>query len=115
MKFETQEYGEKTVVKLQEARLDAALAVRFKDGLKTLVDDGVDFMILDLTEVAFMDSSGLGALVGHMKYMGVERKFEICGLTPTVNKVFKLTRMDSVFTIYDTLNVALSDDQELAG
>jgi anti-sigma B factor antagonist len=114
MNFETEIYAEKTVVKLLENRLDAALAVRFKDGLKMLVDDGSDHMILDMTQVAFMDSSGLGALVGHMKYMGTERKFEICGLSPTVEKVFKLTRMDSVFKIYDNLNDAVSEAEKLA-
>ena len=115
MNYETEAHGEKILVKLMEDRLDAALAVRFKDGLKTLVDDGVDHMILDLSQVAFMDSSGLGALVGHMKYMGTERVFEISGLTPTVEKVFKLTRMDSVFKIHTDIAAALDDGQQLAG
>jgi anti-sigma B factor antagonist len=115
MDFETEQHGEKLVVKLMENRLDAALAVRFKDGLKTLVDDGADFMILDLQQVAFMDSSGLGALVGHMKYMGTERNFEVCGLSPMVEKVFKLTRMDSVFTIHNNLAAAVSTDQQMVG
>lgn len=115
MNFETEVYGEKTVVTLKEDRLDAALAVRFKDGLRSLVDEGSNFMILDLSEVAFMDSSGLGALVGHMKYMGSDRNFQICGLTPTVEKVFKLTRMDSVFVIHQDRTIAISDGEELAG
>jgi anti-sigma B factor antagonist len=50
-----------------------------------------------------------------MKYMGTERNFEICGLSPTVEKVFKLTRMDSVFTIHDDLAAAVSSDQQMAG
>jgi anti-sigma B factor antagonist len=115
MNFETETHGEKLVVKLMENRLDAALAVRFKDGLKTLVDDGVDYLILDLHQVSFMDSSGLGALVGHMKYMGTERNFELCGLSPTVEKVFKLTRMDSVFTIHDNLAAAVGAGQKMVG
>ena len=115
MDFETEQHGEKLVVKLMEDRLDAALAVRFKDSLKTLVDDGADYMLLDLHQVAFMDSSGLGALVGHMKYMGIERNFELCGLSPTVEKVFKLTRMDSVFIIHDDLVAAISTDPKMAG
>lgn len=115
MEFETQVYDTKTAVILNENRLDAALAVRFKDALKTLVDEGVDHMILDLSNVAFMDSSGLGAVVAHLKYMGTEKSFEICGLTPTVEKVFKLTRMDSVFKISENLASAVSEDQKLTG
>ena len=115
MEFETQVYNTKTAVILNEDRLDAALAVRFKDALKTIVDEGADNMVLDLSNVAFMDSSGLGAVVAHLKYMGAEKSFEICGLTPTVEKVFKLTRMDSIFKISETLQIAVSSDQEMAG
>lgn len=115
MNFDKENYGEKLVVKLMEDRLDAALAVRFKNNLKVLVDEGAAHMILDLSQVGFMDSSGLGALVGHMKYMGTERKFEICGLSPTVEKVFKLTRMDSVFKIYENLDEAVSDETKMVG
>ncbi len=115
MNMETEQHGEITVVKLIEDRLDAAMAIRFKDALKNLVDEGVDHMILDMSNVAFMDSSGLGAVVGHMKYMGAERVFQIAGLTPTVEKVFKLTRMDSVFQIFPDVGKALDVDMKEAG
>lgn len=58
-----------------------------------------DRAILDLSGVAFLDSSGLGAVVAVMKMMAPDRPLELSGLTPTVDKVFRLTRMDSVFTI----------------
>ncbi|PIB23181.1 anti-anti-sigma factor [Amylibacter kogurei] len=110
MEISVDQYGHKTVVKLRENRLDAAMAVRFKDALKTVVDDGAEFMILDMSDVGFMDSSGLGAVVAHMKYMGTERNFEIANLTPTVEKVFKLTRMDSVFKIHKSIADAIPED-----
>jgi anti-sigma B factor antagonist len=53
--------------------------------------------------VHFLDSSGLGAVVGVMKLLAPERRLELAGLTPTVAKVFRLTRMDSVFTIHPAL------------
>lgn len=109
MEFEIAKFGDKTVVSLQENRLDAAMAVRFKDAMRALVDDGVTHMILDMSNVAFMDSSGLGAVVAHMKYMGADKQFEISSLTPTVEKVFKLTRMDSVFKIYTSIDEAVDE------
>jgi anti-sigma B factor antagonist len=57
-------------------------------------------VILDLAQVDFLDSSGLGAVVAVMKVLGPTRKLELAGLTPTVEKVFRLTRMDQVFTIH---------------
>jgi len=60
-------------------------------------------VLLDLSRVAFLDSSGLGAVVAVMKLIGPERKLELVGLTPTVAKVFRLTRMDTIFTIHPAL------------
>lgn len=114
MEINVVEHGSRTVASLSEDRLDAAMAVRFKDALKTIVDEGADDMILDMSNVAFMDSSGLGAVVAHMKYMGADRNFEIAGLTPTVEKVFKLTRMDNVFRIHPDVDAALSEGQQEA-
>jgi len=115
MNFETETHGSITVVKLIDDRLDASMAIRFKEALKARVDEGVDHMLLDMSNIAFMDSSGLGAVVAHNKFMGTERVFEICGLTPTVDKVFKLTRMDSVFKIYPDVTSALEAEARKAG
>ncbi len=107
MDLEITAHGPITVAKLNESRLDAAMAVRFKDALRDVSDSGADHVILDMSNVTFMDSSGLGAVVAVMKLMGHDKKFEIAALTPTVEKVFKLTRMDSVFRIYGAVEEAL--------
>jgi len=99
MQIETQQYGDLTIVKLCESRLDAAFSVRFKESMREIADGGATDIVLDLADVSFMDSSGLGAVVAVMKHMGREKSFRIAGLTPAVDKVFKLTRMDGVFTI----------------
>ena len=44
-----------------------------------------------------------------MKHMGKERKLALAGLTPTVARVFQLTRMDSVFNVFATLDGALAE------
>lgn len=114
MEMDVTQFGDKTVVTLKEDRLDAAMAVRFKDELKGVVEAGADKMVLDMSSVGFMDSSGLGAIVAHMKFMGTDRVFEISGLTPTVEKVFKLTRMDNVFRIYASVDEAIASDAQKA-
>ena len=45
-----------------------------------------------------------------MKQLGKERKLDLAGLTPMVDKVFRLTRMDTVFNLYDTLQDALDPE-----
>lgn len=115
MNLEVEEYDGTTIVKLNESRLDAALSVRFKEGMREIADSEATDVVLDLGEVEFMDSSGLGAVVAVMKLMGRERKFRIAALTPAVDKVFKLTRMDSVFTILQTPQEALETQQPQTG
>lgn len=95
-----------TVVHVRTSRIDAAGAIAFKDGLKALTQGGEGRVVLNLEAVTFIDSSGLGAVVGAMKQLGTSRPLELAALSPGVAKVFRLTRMDSVFTIHDTLAAA---------
>jgi anti-sigma B factor antagonist len=82
-------------------RIDAAGAIQFKDKMRELTQSPAPRVVLDMSRVAFLDSSGLGAVVAVLKALGPDRKLELSGLSATVQKVFRLTRMDSVFTIHD--------------
>jgi anti-sigma B factor antagonist len=95
------------VVTPADTRIDAAVAIQFKDKMRELTADAGDRIILDLRAVDFVDSSGLGAIVAAMKQLGGGRRLELAGLTPNVAKVFRLTRMDTVFTIHDTSDIGL--------
>jgi anti-sigma B factor antagonist len=87
-------------VQVQVDRIDAASAIQFKERMRDATNTPASRVILDLSQVLFLDSSGLGAVVAVMKLLGPDRTLELSGLTPTVEKVFRLTRMDSIFTIH---------------
>ncbi|MEM7056112.1 MAG: STAS domain-containing protein [Pseudomonadota bacterium] len=89
------------VVHLDGPRLDAANADSFKNDLKEMIDNGQTRVVLDFEKVQFMDSSGLGAIVGCLKYMGADGTIEIARPSSTIMKILKLTRMNKVFTIRD--------------
>lgn len=95
--------GDFLVIRAAGDRIDAAGAIQFKDRMRELTQTDDIRIVLDMSKVAFLDSSGLGAVVAAMKAIGPGRKLELSGLTPTVEKVFRLTRMDSVFTIHPSL------------
>lgn len=98
------------VVLVEAARIDALVAIQFKDEMRAVTADAAPRVVLDLRQVDFIDSSGLGAIVSAMKAMPQGRKLELAGLTPTVDKVFRMTRMDSIFTIHpDADSVAATD------
>jgi anti-sigma B factor antagonist len=119
MELVREDIGNVAVIRCLEERLDAIIAVQFKDHFRDLTDDATMHFVLDMSKVQFMDSSGLGAVVAVYKFLGREKCFDIAGLTPMVERVFKLTRMDSVFTIYRTMDdmlasVVSADDQQKA-
>lgn len=102
------------VVHLAEARLDAAIAIRFKERMREVTSQPGARVLLDMAQVEFLDSSGLGAVVAVMKSLAPTRQLELCGLSPNVEKVFRLTRMDSVMKIHPDLGAALGKGRRYA-
>lgn len=106
MQFHTDLIDDGVRVRVEEPRLDAAIAIRFKDRLRDVAARHGPRILLDLTPVQFMDSSGLGAVLAIRRILPDGHRIELVGLTPNVDRVFRLTRMDTVFTIHrhpDTL------------
>ncbi len=95
------------IIHVEASRIDAALAIQFKEDMRQITHDAPHRVVLNLTQVDFIDSSGLGAIVAAMKQLGDDRRMDLAGLSPTVSKVFRLTRMDTVFQLYQTLDDAV--------
>lgn len=108
MDIETEARGSTLLIAVGETRIDAAIAVTFKETMRELTAAHSGRVLLDLSRVTFIDSSGLGAVVGAMKQLPATAVMELAGLTGAVAKVFKLTRMDTVFTIHASAAEALS-------
>ena len=106
MQLLTEEQGDCLVVTVAEDRIDAGTAVQFKEEMRSLVEGDAPRVVLDLSPVDSIDSSGLGAIVAVMKFLGSDRKLELAGLSEKVKTVFRLTRMDSVVTIHETREAA---------
>lgn len=103
MNLTTEHMGEIIVIRVMDDRIDAASAIKFKELMREIVSTPSSRVVLDMSNVGFLDSSGLGAVVAVMKALGPIRRLELSGLTATVEKVFRLTRMDSVFIIHKSL------------
>ncbi|MFM7336547.1 MAG: STAS domain-containing protein [Tabrizicola sp.] len=108
MQLKTQTRPKVLSVLVMEDRIDAATAIQFKERMRDITRDSPSRVVLDLARVQFLDSSGLGAIVAVKKLLGPDRSLELSSLTATVEKVFRLTRMDSVFTIHPSLEVAVA-------
>jgi anti-sigma B factor antagonist len=107
MNLITEHHDDLTIVRVGETRIDAAVAIKFKDAMRDITDTANGTIVLDLSQVDFIDSSGLGAIVAAMKQMGDAGSLDLAGLRPNVDKVFRLTRMDTVFSIHSSADAAI--------
>ncbi len=85
--------------------LDVASAPKLKTEIAELMAAGSRALVVDLSEVGFVDSSGLGVLIGahnELQQLGGDIRVVV---QPQVRRILELTRLDDVFTI-----VAAPDD-----
>jgi anti-sigma B factor antagonist len=79
-----------------------------KTRLDVILMAGPASVVLDLSKVVFIDSSGLGAILSVLKRMPKGCELIICGTTDPVTSMFKLTRLDRIFTMRKTVDDAVS-------
>ncbi len=107
MLLEEKKIGDVLVVEVLDQRLDAKVAVQFKDQMNKLIDKGNHSIVIALNQVNFIDSSGLGAIVSSLKMLGRKGDMAICGTQDSVKNLFKLTRMDKVFRMFPDMDGAV--------
>lgn len=108
VRFEENRHGNVLVAKVLETRIAADVAARFKEDLINYVLKGNRAIVLDLSEITFIDSSGLGAMIASLKVIGDEGELVLCGARDAVISMFKLTRMNKVFRMFPTQEEAVS-------
>ncbi len=108
MELEHKLAGEVLIVKPLGAKLDASSAAEFKARMVNWIQKGHKLILLDLSAVEFMDSSGLNAIISVLKALGEEGNIVLCGLRKMVSSVFRLTRMERIFDIYESPREALA-------
>jgi len=104
-----------TVVEVR-GELDMATAPQLRDGLQRLVDAGDRQVVVEMAGVGFMDSSALGTLVVMFKALGdVGGRLCLAAVQPAVLSVLKVTSVDRVIDIYDTVQEAEADALSVDG
>jgi anti-sigma B factor antagonist len=107
MQITSETIGDVAVASLPVEELDAANAGEFKRDIAPLLDTH-DKIVLDLSRLRFVDSSGLGAFISclrRLKARGGELK--LAGMSKPVQGVFELVRMQRVFDILATRDDAV--------
>jgi anti-sigma B factor antagonist len=88
--------------------LDMAVADQMKRTLTKLVEDGSRKLLIDLGQVGYVDSSGMGALVASLKHARtLGGDLHLCALQDDVRAIFEMTRLNRAITIHGTRSEAL--------
>lgn len=89
--------------------VDVATAPRLRERLVSMVTDGQHRIVVDLEGVDFLDSTGLGVLVGALKRVRThDGELSLVCTQPRILKVFEITGLTKVFSIHDSVDEAVS-------
>ncbi len=102
------EPDERTAVIALEGELDLERAPSLKWALVDAIDAGKQQLVIDLTQVRFMDSTALSVLVGINRSLDPGSRMAIVCTNGNVLKIFELSGMDGAFAILSTLDEALA-------
>ena len=106
-----------TVLFVVHGDLDLHSADELADRLVSAVERGPSSLVVDLSDVGFVDSQGLGALLRGTRRLGAgEGRFRLVVPAPEIRRVFEITALDQVFPLDTTREQALAgvarDDEE---
>ncbi len=114
--FMEQDVDDVTIMHVKDKHLDSRLSSLYKQEFVAMKDEGTTQVVVDLTEVDFIDSSGLGALLlGRRLFTADEGDLRIIGAHEKVLHMFKIAKLDRVFEFFDTQDAAVKSFGELEG
>ena len=100
---------EKTIVVVEASgEIDLHRSAAFQEALLEPLKHKPQRMIVDMTDVSYMDSSGVASLVKLLSRVRRDKvDLKLAGLTPRVRNVFEITRLDTVFDLRSDVQEAL--------
>src|SRR5215207_8429471 len=97
------------VVVAVRGEVDIATAPKLREKLVELASQGAQQVVVDLDGVEFLDSTGLGVLIGGMKRLrGLDGDLTLVCTQPRILKVFEITGLNRAFTIHETVAAAVA-------
>ncbi len=105
-------FGDYLVLIVDSGRIDSTNSTELQALIYNEITAGAKRIIIDLSSVDFMDSSGLAGLLPVIKTLPEKGNLMLTGLSPRVSQLFKLTKLDEIFDIYSSVEEALQSRTE---
>jgi len=107
MEISSDRMGDVAVAIMPMEELDASNAGEFKDDIAPVLEAHTK-LVLDLSRLRFVDSSGLGAFISCLRKVNAKGgELKLCGMSKRIRAVFELVRMHRIFDIRDTKEEAV--------
>ena len=108
LEVETEQRDRWSVISLR-GEIDVYTAPRLRQALIDLIEGGKSDILVDMSRVDFLDSTGLGVLVGGLKRVKAkDGSLEIVATQDKILKIFEITGLSKVFPIHDSVETAVS-------
>ncbi len=110
MQIDVVERDGAAVVRPTGARVDLQVAGEFRTALLQLIEAGHHRLVIDMSDVHFVDSSGLGALVSALKTLKLlkrEGDIRLANVQPPVVALLEIIRLHRVFSRYPSVEQAV--------
>ncbi|HEX9933591.1 MAG TPA: STAS domain-containing protein [bacterium] len=103
MKIDVNEIGSVVVLKVGGNLMGGPETIAIHEKIKELIKENKKQVVIDLSKVAWMNSSGLGTLMGCMTSLrNVKGELKLSGVTEKVKNLFIITKLITLFDTYDT-------------
>ena len=107
-RIETERLADDTALLELHGQIDLHTAPELRDELVGVIEDGAVNVVVDLTSATFIDSMTLGVLLGAVKRLRPRGgRLRIVCADPSIRKIFEITLLDRVFSLYGTRDAAL--------
>lgn len=92
-----------------EGEVDVYTAPLLRQAIVDEVEKGTKHLLVDLSKVEYLDSTGLGILIGGVKRLKEQDgSLRLLGASPRITRIFEITGLNKIFDIYDTEEAALA-------
>lgn len=107
MEITVDKMGDVSVAAIPVDELDASNSGEFKRDIAPVLQTNTK-LVLDLSRLNFVDSSGLGAMLSCLRQLTARKgDLKLCGMSKQVRALFELVRMHRIFDIYGTRDEAV--------
>lgn len=108
MEFSVLEKKNCVIIALKGQILGGPSADEFRSKISSLIEEGKTKVVGDLSEVSFMNSSGLGVLIASLTSLRREGgDLKLCSATERIKSLLKVSKLFTVFDHHDTLDEAV--------